>query len=95
VTHADRGFIEEVHFGLTEREAARVLWDISWIWGPPLHDLRALVATMGAKRFVYGSGLPLRIAESTPAKLDLSELAGGDRRAIERGSLRGWLEERE
>ena len=94
VTYADRGFIEEVHFGLTESEAAGVLWDISWIWGPPLHDLRALVGTIGAQRFAYGSGVPLRIAESTPAKLDLSELAGGDRRAIERESLRGWLEER-
>jgi hypothetical protein len=94
VTHADRAFIEEVHFGLTDREAARVLWDISWVWGPPLHDLRTLVGTIGARRFAYGSGLPLRIAEATPAKLDLSGLAGSDRRAIERESLRAWLEER-
>ena len=94
VTHADRAFIEEVHFGLTDEEAARVLWDVSWVWGPPLHDLRTLVGTIGAQRFVFGSGLPLRIAESTPAKLDLSELTADDRLAIECESLRGWLEGR-
>src|SRR2546422_10963226 len=27
ITHADRGFIEEVHFGSTPEEAARLWWD--------------------------------------------------------------------
>src|SRR6185295_20003515 len=33
VTHADRAFIEEVHFGSTPDEARRIWWDICWIWG--------------------------------------------------------------
>ena len=40
VTHADRAFIEEVHFGSTPEEAARIWWDICWIWGPPEDHLR-------------------------------------------------------
>ena len=31
VTNADRGFIEEVHFGSTSEEAARIRWDIAWL----------------------------------------------------------------
>ena len=34
--------IEEVHWGLTPAEQMRVLWDISWIWGPPEDHLAKL-----------------------------------------------------
>jgi predicted TIM-barrel fold metal-dependent hydrolase len=84
VTHADRGFIEEVHFGLTPDEANRVWWDICWIWGPPEDHLKTLVGTIGAGRFLFGTGMPLRLPENGPAKLDLSDLAATERAAIER-----------
>src|SRR5437879_13107092 len=42
VTHADRAFVEEVHFGSTPEEAARIWWDICWIWGPPEDHLKTL-----------------------------------------------------
>src|SRR5207302_618510 len=56
VTHADRGLIEEVHFGSTPDEAARLWWDISWIWGPPEDQLETLLATVGVERLVFGTG---------------------------------------
>ncbi len=92
VTHADRPFIEEVHFGLTPDEARRVWWDISWIWGPPEDHLQSLLGTIGAERFVFGTGQPLRIPENGVAKLDLLDLDQGSRAAIESGNanrLRG------
>lgn len=82
ITHADRGFIEEVHFGSTPEEAARIWWDISWVWGPPEDHLAALLASMGAKRFLCGSGQPLRLAETPIARLDLLDLNAEGRRAI-------------
>ncbi len=82
ITHADRGFIEEVHFGSTPDEAARIWWDISWVWGPPEDHLATLLASMGAKRFLCGSGQPLRLAETPIARLDLLELDPESRRAI-------------
>lgn len=87
VTHADRGFIEEVHFGSTPAEAARVWWDICWIWGPPEDHLELLLGTVGPDRFVFGTGLPLRIPENSMAKLDLLDLSDADRAAIEHGNL--------
>ncbi len=51
VTHADRPFIEEVHFGATPDEAARIWWDISWVWGPPEDHLETLLRTVGPARF--------------------------------------------
>src|SRR2546430_16185431 len=54
ITHADRGFIEEVHFGSTPEEAARLWWDVSWIWGPPEDHLETLLGTIGIDRFVFG-----------------------------------------
>jgi len=83
VTHADRGFIEEVHFGSTPEEAARIWWDISWIWGPPEDHLETLVGTIGSDRFVFGTGQPLRIPETSVAKLDLLDLSAEQREAIE------------
>ena len=87
VTHADREFIEQVHFGSTPQEAARILWDICWIWGPPEDYLALLLRTVGVERFTFGTGMPLRIPESSVAKLDLLELDPKDRALIEAGNL--------
>lgn len=83
VTHADRGFIEEVHFGSTPDEARRIWWDISWVWGPPEEHLATLVRTIGPERFVFGTGQPLRLPEAAVAKLDLLEVSADARAAIE------------
>jgi hypothetical protein len=91
ITHAERGFIEEVHFGSTAEEAARLRWDISWVWGPPEDHLATLLATVGVDRFVFGTGQPLRLPETSVAKLDLLDLTDGQRAAIESGNVReGW-----
>jgi predicted TIM-barrel fold metal-dependent hydrolase len=82
ITCADREFIEQVHFGATPEEQARLWWDISWIWGPPEDHLALLLATVGSSRFLFGSGQPLRLAETPLAWLDLLDIAPGDRRAI-------------
>ncbi len=87
VTHADRAFIEEVHFGSTPEEARRIWWDISWIWGPPEDHLATLLDTIGAERFVFGTGQPLRLPETSVAKLDLLEIKRDARDAIEFGNL--------
>jgi predicted TIM-barrel fold metal-dependent hydrolase len=87
VTHADRGFIEEVHFGSTPEEAERVWWDISWIWGPPEDHLATLLETIGAERFVFGTGQPLRLPETSIAKLDLLDVSAERRAAIESGNV--------
>jgi len=92
VTHADRPFIEEVHFGSTPEEARRIWWDICWIWGPPEDHLQTLLRTVGAERFVFGTGQPLRIPENGGAKLDLLDLTPDERAAIESanaGALQG------
>lgn len=88
VTHADRPFIEEVHFGATPDEARRIWWDISWVWGPPEDHLETLLGTVGAERFVFGTGQPLRIPENGVAKLDLLDLDAGTRSAIESENAR-------
>jgi hypothetical protein len=78
VTAAGRALIEEVHWGLTPDERARLWWDIAWIWGPPEDELAHLLRTMGPDRFVYGSGWPLRLAQTPRASLELlpDELRG-------------------
>ena len=86
VTHADRGCIEEVHFGSTPEEASRIWWDICWIWGPPEDHLATLVRTVGPERFLFGTGMPLRLPENGSAKLDLSDLPAAQRSSIERGN---------
>ncbi len=91
ITHADRGFIEEVHFGSTPEEARRIWWDICWIWGPPEDHLETLVATVGVERFVFGTGQPLRLPEAAVAKLDLLELPTTDRKKIESENARTGL----
>ncbi len=91
ITHADRAFIEEVHFGSSPDEAARIWWDISWVWGPPEDHLTTLIETIGAERFVFGTGQPLRIPESALAKLDLIRASASQRAAIESGNVRAGL----
>ena len=91
VTHADRAFIEEVHFGSAPDEAARIWWDISWIWGPPEDHLETLLETVGVERFVFGTGLPLRLPEISIAKLDLLDLTRDRREAIEHRNAREGL----
>jgi uncharacterized protein len=86
ITHADRPFIEEVHFGATPEEAARIWWDICWIWGPPEDHLQILLRTVGIERFVFGTAQPLRIPENADAKLDLLDLTAEQRTAIESGN---------
>lgn len=87
ITHADRGFVEEVHFGSTPEEAARLWWDVSWLWGPPEDHLATLVDTIGVDRFLFGTGQPLRIPEAGVAKLDLLDLSPGQRAAIDADNL--------
>ena len=87
VTHADRAFIEEVHFGSTPEEARRIWWDICWIWGPPEDHLATLLDTIGVERFVFGTGQPLRLPENSIAKLDLLDLSAEQRGAIESGNV--------
>jgi len=64
VTNADRGFVEEVHFGSTPQEAERLHWDIAWLWGPPDDQLAALYRTVGRNRFVFGTHFPFRLPEA-------------------------------
>ncbi len=87
ITHADRPFIEEVHFGSTPDESSRILWDICWIWGPPEDHLETLLGTVGTERFVFGTGQPLRLPENSIAKLDLLDLTPEQRRAIEHENI--------
>lgn len=80
VTAAGREFIEEVHWGLTPDEQSRVVWDFSWIWGPPEDHLAKLFRTIGSERFVYGTQWPLRLSQNPRANLDLltEDLAGAE-----------------
>ena len=71
VTADGKDFIEEVHWGLTPQEQRRVVWDISWIWGPPEDHLAKLFRTLGAERFVLGTQWPLRLSQNPRANLDL------------------------
>jgi predicted TIM-barrel fold metal-dependent hydrolase len=91
ITHADRAFIEEVHFGSTPDEASRIWWDVSWIWGPPEDHLALLLETVGVGRFVFGTGQPLRLPETSIAKLDLLDVPAKTRAALESGNVLGGL----
>jgi predicted TIM-barrel fold metal-dependent hydrolase len=90
VTHAERDFIEEVHFGLAPDEASRVLWEFSWVWGPPEDHLAGLLEHVGDRRFTFGTGMPLRIGDGALAKLDLLDLSGTRRQRLTAGNLREW-----
>ena len=82
ITHADRDFVEQVHFGSTPDEARRILWDICWIWGPPEDHLELLLETVGVGSFAFGTGLPLRLPEASTAKVDLLNLETGPREML-------------
>jgi predicted TIM-barrel fold metal-dependent hydrolase len=71
VTAAGREFIEEVHWGLTPEEQRRVVWDFSWVWGPPEDHLAKLFRMIGSDRFVFGTQWPLRLTQNPRANLDL------------------------
>lgn len=71
VTAASREFIEEVHWGLTPDEQRRVVWDFSWVWGPPEDHLAKLFRSIGSERFVFGTQWPLRLTQNPRANLDL------------------------
>lgn len=86
VTHADRDLIEQVHFGATPAESGRIWWDICWLWGPPMDDFDHLVHAVGAGRFCFGTGMPLRIPESAAAKLELLRCSDADRDGIDGGN---------
>jgi hypothetical protein len=90
ITHADRECIEQVHFGSTPEESVRMLWDISWIWGPPEDHLDQVLGTIGPERFCFGTGMPLRLPETSVAKLDLSKAGDAARAAIEGGNIAAW-----
>lgn len=94
VTHAERAIVEEVHFGLMPAEAARLVWDVSAIWGPPEDHLQLLLETVGADRFVLGTGMPLRIPDTPFAKLDLLDAPSAVRAGILGGNLEQWLMQR-
>jgi hypothetical protein len=88
VLGAGREFIEETAWALTDRERERVFFDFSHVWGPPEDHLATLLRTLGAERFVYGSGWPLRLTQAPAANLallpralrasTLARLTGGD-----------------
>lgn len=71
VVNAGREFIEEVAWALTPDERARVWFDFSSVWGPPEDHFATLVRTLGADRFAYGTGWPLRLTQNARANLDL------------------------
>ena len=79
VTAASRELIDEVHWGLTPSERARVFYDFSWIWGPPTDELALLFRAIGSERFVYGTMWPLRLTQGARANLALlpDDLATG------------------
>jgi uncharacterized protein len=71
VTAAGREFIEEIHWALTPEEQSRVLYDFSWVWGPPEDHLAKLFTSIGSRRFVFGTQWPLRLTQNPRANLDL------------------------
>jgi hypothetical protein len=87
ITHADRDFVDQVHFGSTPEEARRILWDTCWVWGPPEEHLNQLIHTVGIDRFTFGTGMPMRLPEGAVCKLDLLDPTPDQRRAIESENL--------
>jgi hypothetical protein len=79
--------IEEVHWGLTPNERAKVWWDISWLWGPPEDQLAHLLRTIGSERFLFGTGWPLRLAQTPRANL---ALLPDELRALQLGDPSTW-----
>jgi hypothetical protein len=73
VVNADAGFVQEVHFGSTSEESARIRWDIAWLWGPPDDQVGPLFRAVGRERFVLGTHFPFRLPEAALTKLALAE----------------------
>jgi hypothetical protein len=73
VTNADRAIVEEIHWGSTPEEAARIRYDISWIWGEPEDHLAHLHRTVGRERFVLGTNFPFRLPENAVHKLETQQ----------------------
>lgn len=71
VAHAGRELIEEIAWSLTIEERARLWFDFSCVWGPPEDHLATLMRTIGADRFVFGTGWPLRLTQAPRANLAL------------------------
>ena len=71
VANADAGLVEEVHFGSTSLEAARIRWDIAWLWGPPDDQVAPLFRAVGREHFVFGTHFPFRLPEAALTKLAL------------------------
>jgi hypothetical protein len=71
VLGAGRELIEEIHWGLTEDEQARVWYDFGWVWGPPDDHFEQLLRTIGPNRFVAGSAWPLRLTQQSRSLIDL------------------------
>jgi hypothetical protein len=78
VVNAGHDFVSEVVWALTDRERSRVWFDFSCLWGPPEDQFARLLRTLGAERFVYGTGWPLRLTQNARALLDLlpADVAG-------------------
>jgi hypothetical protein len=68
VTAADRAQVEEIHWGSSPEEGARLRYDISWIWGAPEDHLGHLYRTIGRERFAFGTQFPLRLPENAVLK---------------------------
>lgn len=71
VLGAGRDWIRELHWGLTPDEQDRVLYDISWVWGPPEDHLAGLIRELGEGRLCFGTGWPLRLTQTPTANLEL------------------------
>lgn len=71
VLGAGRELIEEIHWGLTPAEQARVWYDFGWVWGPPDDHFAHLMRTMGGERFVVGTMWPLRLTQQSRVLIDL------------------------
>ena len=71
IAGAGKELIEEVHWGLTPEEQARVWYDFHWVWGPPEDQFAHLVRTIGAERLALSSWWPLRLTQQSRALIDL------------------------
>lgn len=80
VAGAGRELIEEVWWGLTAVEQARVWFDFHWIWGPPEDHFAHLVETVGSAHLAWSSWWPLRLSQQAGALVEL--LPEGARRRL-------------
>ncbi len=71
ISSAGRELIEEMHWGLTPDEQARVAYDFGWLWGPPEDHFLHLVRTIGAHRLAWGTAWPLRLTQQCRALVAL------------------------